>query len=139
MTTSDPPIIYTIGYAGWAPDGLRDEVRRLGAALVDVRIAPTSKSPQWRKDNLAALLGPIYRHLPELGNRNAFTGGAPALNAPERAVAPIAALLVHGPVILLCGRVLKPGGTPTGSRIRTNRLDGHRGVTLSAAADRAWA
>lgn len=82
MTTS-------MGYAGWAPAGLCDEVLRLGAALVDVRVAPTSASPQWRKDALAALLGPIYRHMPDLGNRNACTGGPPALNAPERAVAPI--------------------------------------------------
>jgi uncharacterized protein (DUF488 family) len=41
--------IYTIGYAGWAPVGLRDAIIDLGATLVDVRIAPTSKSPQWRK------------------------------------------------------------------------------------------
>ena len=43
------PRIYTIGYAGWAPAALRDHVLALGATLVDVRIAPTSKSPQWRK------------------------------------------------------------------------------------------
>lgn len=43
---NDPPTIYTMGYAGWAPADLRDEVLRLAAALVDVRIAPTSKSPQ---------------------------------------------------------------------------------------------
>ncbi len=42
------PRIYTIGYAGWAPAALRDHVLALGATLVDVRIAPTSKSPQWR-------------------------------------------------------------------------------------------
>jgi len=47
----------SMGYAGWAPAGLCDEVLRLGAALVDVRVAPTSASPQWRKDALAALLG----------------------------------------------------------------------------------
>lgn len=96
-------IIYTIGYAGWAPAGLRDAVLDLGATLVDVRIAPTSKSPQWRKEALAALMGLAYLHLPALGNRNAFTGGPAALADPERAVAPIAALLDRGPVALLCG------------------------------------
>jgi uncharacterized protein (DUF488 family) len=95
--------IYTIGYAGWAPAALRDHVLALGATLVDVRIAPTSKSPQWRKEALAALLGAAYRHLPALGNRNAFTGGPVALNDPERALQPIAALLERGPVALLCG------------------------------------
>jgi uncharacterized protein (DUF488 family) len=95
--------IYTIGYAGWAPAALRDHVLALGATLVDVRIAPTSKSPQWRKEALAALMGAAYRHLPALGNRNAFTGGPVALNDPERAIQPIAALLERGPVVLLCG------------------------------------
>lgn len=95
--------IYTIGYAGWAPAALRDHVLALGATLVDVRIAPTSKSPQWRKEALAALMGAAYRHLPALGNRNAFTGGSVALNDPERALQPIAALLEQGPVALLCG------------------------------------
>jgi uncharacterized protein (DUF488 family) len=97
------PTIYTMGYAGWAPADLRDEVVRLGAALIDVRIAPTSKSPQWRKDALAALLGPIYTHLPALGNRNAFSGGPAELADPEGAVGPVAALLARGPVVLLCG------------------------------------
>ena len=95
--------IYTIGYAGWATAALRDHVLALGATLVDVRIAPTSKSPQWRKEALAALMGAAYRHLPALGNRNAFTGGPVALNDPERALQPIAALLERGPVALLCG------------------------------------
>lgn len=96
-------IIYTIGYAGWAPQGLRDAVLELGATMIDVRIAPTSKSPQWRKNALAALMGPRYLHLPALGNRNAFTGGPAELADPERAVAPVAALLADGPVALLCG------------------------------------
>lgn len=97
------PLIYTLGYAGWAPLALRDHVLDLGATLVDVRIAPTSKSPQWRKDALAALMGPAYLHLPSLGNRNAFTGGPVALNDPQRALPSIAHLLERGPVVLLCG------------------------------------
>lgn len=97
------PTIYTMGYAGWAPADLRDEVLRLSAALVDVRFAPTSKSPQWRKEALAELLGPRYTHLPALGNRNAFTGGPAVLAHPERALGPVAALLACGPIVLLCG------------------------------------
>lgn len=99
----EPATIFTMGYAGWAPADLRAEVLRLGASLVDVRIAPTSKSPQWRKDALAALMGERYTHMPALGNRNAFTGGPPELAAPERALEPVAALLARGPVVLLCG------------------------------------
>jgi uncharacterized protein (DUF488 family) len=95
--------IYTIGYAGWAPVALREHVLALGATLVDVRIAPTSKSPQWRKEALATLMSTAYLHLPALGNRNAFIGGPVALNDPERALQPIAALLERGPVALLCG------------------------------------
>lgn len=97
------PLIYTLGYAGWAPADLRDEVLRLGATLVDVRIAPTSKSPQWRQGAMAALLGSVYTHMPALGNRNAFTGGPAQLADPERALGPVAALLDRGPVVLLCG------------------------------------
>lgn len=96
-------IIYTIGYAGWAPEGLREAMLNLGATLVDVRIAPTSKSPQWRKEALATLMDPAYLHLPALGNRNAFTGGPAMLADPERAVAPIVSLLARGPVTLFCG------------------------------------
>jgi uncharacterized protein (DUF488 family) len=95
--------IYTLGYAGWAPTTLCEHVLALDATLVDVRIAPTSKSPQWRREALQALLGERYRHLPDLGNRNAFNGGPVALRNPERAVALIAALIVRGPVVLLCG------------------------------------
>lgn len=46
------PCIYTLGYAGWVPAALRNHVLALSATLVDVRIAPTSKSPQWRKEAL---------------------------------------------------------------------------------------
>jgi len=101
--TANGPTIYTLGYAGWAPADLRDEVLRLGVTLIDVRIAPTSKSPQWRKAALAALLGPRYTHLPALGNRNAFSDGPAVLADPERALGPVAALLADGPVALLCG------------------------------------
>lgn len=96
-------IIYTLGYAGYAPEGLRDRVAELGVAVIDVRIAPTSKSPQWRREALADLLGARYLHLPALGNRNAFAGGPALLNDPERALGPVGALLEHGPVALLCG------------------------------------
>jgi uncharacterized protein (DUF488 family) len=95
--------IYTLGYAGWAPLALRDRVLALDATLVDVRIAPTSKSPQWWREALQALLAERYRHLPDLGNRNAFNGGSIALKRPEWAVEPIAALFEQGPVVLLCG------------------------------------
>lgn len=98
-----PRLIYTIGYAGWAPEALRAYVLSLQAMLVDVRIAPTSKSPQWRRESLAELCGERYLHMPALGNRNAFNGGPVALNDPEHAIGPISALLEHGPVALLCG------------------------------------
>lgn len=117
--------IYTIGYAGWAPAALREHVLALGATLVDVRIAPTSKSPQWRKETLAALMRTVYLHLPALGNRNAFTGGPVALNDPERAVAPIAALLEGGPVALRCGCA--------------DPLRCHRSVTAAFLAERLGA
>lgn len=96
-------IIYTMGYAGYAPAGLLAAAERLGATIVDVRIAPTSKSPQWRREALAELLGPRYVHMPALGNRNAFGGGPAELKDPARAVAPVRALLARGPVALLCG------------------------------------
>lgn len=48
-------------------------------------------------------MGAAYVYLPALGNRNAFTGDPAELADPERAVDPIATLLVRGPNALLCG------------------------------------
>lgn len=96
--------LFTVGYAGWTPEGLLGEVRRLRATLVDIRLAPTSRTPHWRQDALKELVGRLsYYHLGDLGNRNALNGGPIELAAPERAVRPVERILERGPVILLCG------------------------------------
>jgi uncharacterized protein (DUF488 family) len=65
--------IYTLGYAGWTPEAITALVERLGATLVDIRLAPTSRVPHWRGEALKALVGRLrYYWLRDLGNRNAF-------------------------------------------------------------------
>lgn len=95
--------LYTLGYARWSPAAVQSEIDRLGATLVDVRMAPTSRRPEWRRDALHALLGRRYVHMPALGNVNFRDGGPIRLHHPEQAVGPIARLLERGPVVLLCG------------------------------------
>ncbi len=94
----------TIGYSGWTPEALRATIHEMGAMCLDIRLAPTSRHPAWRKAALRTLLGAAnYVHMPGLGNINAFTGGPITLNAPEQAVAPVRRLLAQRPVVLLCG------------------------------------
>lgn len=94
--------IYTVGYVGWTPEALQREAQYLNARVLDIRINPTSMRPGWRKQELAALLGSAYHHLPDLGNVNYANGGPINLANPMRAVERVRRWLIQGPVILLC-------------------------------------
>lgn len=95
--------IYTVGYnAGWTPEALQREAQYLNARVLDIRMNPTSTKVQWRKQELIALLGGAYRHLPELGNVNYANGGPINLANPAQAVERVRHWLTEGPVILLC-------------------------------------
>lgn len=94
--------IYTIGYAGWTPAGVKARVEALNAMLLDIRYSPYSKRPEWRGESLKALLGRAhYQHMKTLGNRN-YRDGPIVLDAPEAAVETVTRLLTHQPIVLLC-------------------------------------
>ena len=94
--------LYTLGYSGWTPAGIKGQVDALGAALWDIRMMPWSKSPQWQQPELRSLLGASYAHVQALGNRN-YKGGPIELANPEVVVRRLSDLLKLRPVILLCG------------------------------------
>lgn len=95
--------IYTIGYAGWTPAGVKARVEALNAILLDIRYSPYSKRPEWRGESLKALLGRArYSHIKTLGNRNYRGDGPIVLDAPEAAIETVTRLLAQHPVVLLC-------------------------------------
>ena len=94
--------IYTLGYTGWKPADIKQEVEQLHAVLLDIRFSPTSRHPQWSKKQLSALLGERYMHSQALGNRN-YKGGPTELVDYEAGKALVVSLLEHGTsVILMC-------------------------------------
>jgi len=66
--------IYTTGYIGQKPEALREIAKRLDARVLDIRLSPNSRAPQWRKPSLEVLLRKRYLHVRELGNLN-YKGG----------------------------------------------------------------
>jgi uncharacterized protein (DUF488 family) len=96
------PTIYTFGYEKRRPEELRAESDRLDAVVMDVRIKPFSRRPDWAKSHLTALLGDRYRWVAGFGNVN-YKGGPVELADPEAGLAQIADLIEQGRnIILLC-------------------------------------
>lgn len=62
--------IYSIGYKNVLPSELSRIVDDLDATLIDIRYAPTSFSPFWKKDFLQGLYNDKYLHIKDLGNIN---------------------------------------------------------------------
>ncbi len=62
--------IYTLGYSGWKIDDIRATMDRLDAVLVDVRMVPRSRVPQWSCYSLSREFGHRYAWVRELGNEN---------------------------------------------------------------------
>ncbi len=67
--------IYTTGYTGKAFEQLSALLDFHEAVLADIRFAPVSPDLEWRKNYLKLLLKNRYRHVMQLGNRLAQTGG----------------------------------------------------------------
>lgn len=76
------PLIFSTGYFGdhassgmgkW--DAFTHLIEELRLIVVDIRFAPWSQAPIWRKHHLQEQLGYRYQHVPELGNRNYKNGG----------------------------------------------------------------
>ncbi len=93
------PPVYGIGYTGRTLDELRHIIEQLDAVLVDIRFAPYSRNPQFRKDALEQALGDRYVYLRAFGNRN-YKGGPVALVDYDVGRAALAAL--DKPALLMC-------------------------------------
>lgn len=97
--------LYTIGYSGWTLDDLSGEiVERLDAMLIDIRMQPWSRRPEWQKRSLLDHFGAgRYLHDPRLGNSNYNNDKPIQLAAPDKAVGAIKAMLTKWPIVLMCG------------------------------------
>lgn len=96
-------MLYTLGYSGWTPAAILAAAQAQNAVVCDIRFAPRSRHPQWRQQQLAALLGARYQPIQALGNRNYNNGGPIALADYEAGKTAVGAILATGQtVILLC-------------------------------------
>ena len=60
--------IYTAGHYGATPRAVFDWCQqKVPVTLVDIRLMPLSKSPEWNGKALAERFGPRYLHLPAWG------------------------------------------------------------------------
>jgi len=67
-------MIYTTGYLLYSLKSFADAVKAVDATVVDIRMSPFSRAPQWQGYNLAKSL-PKYIHIKEFGNAAYKTGG----------------------------------------------------------------
>jgi hypothetical protein len=94
---------YTPGSSGWTPRAVQEAAQVHNAVICDIRYAPVSRHPQWRKRQLARLLDARYQHAQTLGNRNYKSGGPIVLADYDAGKQVIAEILATGQsVILMC-------------------------------------
>ena len=93
--------VYTVSYSGWTPEQLRQKAEELDATILDVRVKPSSRMPQWRKQALQTILESRYAHVPALGNLN-YRGGPIMLQDFTTGAATLDVALKKGPVMLMC-------------------------------------
>lgn len=94
--------IYTIGYQGRTLEELLASAREHKAMLIDVRIRPASRNPDFSRARLSARCGLAYRHVPELGNVN-YKGGPIRLANAAAGVRLLTPLILSGQnLMLLC-------------------------------------
>ena len=90
---------YGIGYHGRTLADIKRILQALDAVLVDIRFAPHSRNPEFRKAHLEAALGSRYVYLRAFGNRN-YKGGPVAIVDYEAGRAALEAL--DRPALLMC-------------------------------------
>jgi uncharacterized protein (DUF488 family) len=101
--TKGERVLYTLGYSGWTLEAIQEVAQAHNAVVCDIRYAPFSRHPQWRKHQLVQLLGARYQHVRALGNRNYKSGGPIILSDYETGKQAIAEILATGQsVILMC-------------------------------------
>lgn len=96
----------TIGYAEEdAAQRVAHFLHRPRTALIDIRLRPWSRwAWQWNKSSLLVVYGRFYLHMPEFGNMNYKTRGAPIrLKDPDLSLARLVGALQDGySLLLLC-------------------------------------
>lgn len=93
--------LYTYGYGNGSMSDLHEFVNA-GAVVADVRYAPYSHNPEWKKENLAKELGANYVWIPALGNVNYKNGKKIAIPQMQYGLAELRDYLECQPVVLLC-------------------------------------
>ena len=97
-------IAFTAGYAGHTPEQLLAICERMGGIVIDIRFAPTSRDPRWRRAALLTLFGhERYRHVGWLGNTRYKLGPPIEIANLEAGLAALREMPVDVPLILLCG------------------------------------
>ena len=94
--------LYTLGYTGTKPEQILSKAQQLGAMVVDCRLSPRSRAPQWTRKQLSELLGQRYQHMPTLGNLNYKGDGPIIISNPGMGVPAVSKILATQTVILLC-------------------------------------
>lgn len=93
--------VYTWGYLAGTPEDLDAYVQALGAIVIDARLVPYSQREAWRSTGLRQRLGTNYQGVPDLGNVNYRTPGAPfVLRDQESGLARVRGM--GRPMIVLC-------------------------------------
>jgi len=118
----DPAPIYTLGYAQWSIEEVDEQIRTLGAILVDVRHSPHTTKPGFANPDLETRFDNRYVHLPAFGNVN-YKDGPIELANPEKGVRAVRKL-DRAPV-LLCGcRDPEPCHRSTVAELVADRVGG---------------
>jgi hypothetical protein len=63
-------LVYTTGYSTRTPAQIKQIAETLDAIIFDIRFSPKSRVAHWSGQALAQLLGPRYKYVHALGNRN---------------------------------------------------------------------
>lgn len=96
--------IYTLGYIGSTPDDIRLFVDTTGALLVDTRMNPFSRAPQWQGYAIERSVGEgNYLQCKALGNRNYRNDGPIVLAEPALAAQFLLGVMQTRNIILMCG------------------------------------
>jgi uncharacterized protein (DUF488 family) len=98
--------VFTLGDSGWTPEGIRAVLDARDAILVDVRLSPRSRMPQWSRSRLQNLLGDRYAHVRAFGNLNykGDLGTDVMLEDAEAGIAQARELAASGrALVVMCG------------------------------------
>jgi uncharacterized protein (DUF488 family) len=101
----DPgPLVYSFGYHGWRLETVAPQLLARGLTVVDIRLKPYSRTPEWNQKRLEAVLGPThYLWLgASLGNRN-YKGGPIDIIDLDRGLQVLRTTIADGhTVVVMC-------------------------------------